>query len=200
MTDAPSSAVSFRNVSRLYGEVRAADDLSFDIEDGEFFALLGPSGSGKTTCLRLIAGFEQPTAGDILIKGRSVIRTAPNKRPVNMVFQHLALFPHLSAAANIEYGLSRQTPAERRRRTAAIADSFHIAHLLGQRPAAISGGERQRVGLARALVTDPNVLLLDEPLSALDHATQSRIIADLRAWYDMWARPAWRVAVSPSAP
>src|SRR5262244_4267108 len=105
MTTSPSSAVSFRNVSRLYGEVRAAEDLSFDIEDGEFFALLGPSGSGKTTCLRLIAGFEQPTAGDIRIHGKPMGGVPPYERDVNTVFQDYALFPHMTVGENVAYGL-----------------------------------------------------------------------------------------------
>ncbi|HEY7170688.1 MAG TPA: molybdenum ABC transporter ATP-binding protein [Vicinamibacterales bacterium] len=150
--------------------------------------VFGASGSGKTTLLRAVAGLAVPDSGRVAIGDRVLfdssggIAVAAADRRIGFVFQNLALFPHLTAAANIEYGLSRLTTAERRRRTAAIAESFRIGHLLAQRPGMISGGERQRVGLARALVTDPDVLLLDEPLSALDHATQSRIIADLRAW------------------
>ena len=152
--------------------------------------LFGASGAGKTTLLRSVAGLTSPDEGRIVIGDRVLVDAAAGidvatpARRVGFVFQQLALFPHLSAAENIEYGLSRLPAPERRARTSAIAASFGIAHLLGRRPALISGGERQRVGLARALVTDPDVLLLDEPLSALDHETQSRIIADLRAWND----------------
>ena len=164
-------------------------DVAFTAAPGTTI-VFGASGSGKTTLLRLVAGLQAPDEGRIAIDGRVVadtgarVHVAPPERRVGFVFQHLALFPHLTAAENIGYGLSRLPAPERDARTRAIAASFGIAHLLGNRPAAISGGERQRVGLARALVTDPDVLLLDEPLSALDHETQSRIIADLRTWND----------------
>ena len=150
--------------------------------------VFGASGSGKTTLLRLVAGLRAPDEGRIAIDRRVLVDVAahvdvaPPLRRVGFVFQQLALFPHLTAADNIGYGLSQLTAKARQARISTIAKSFGIAHLLGHRPAAISGGERQRVGLARALVTAPDVLLLDEPLSALDHDTQSRIIADLRAW------------------
>jgi molybdate transport system ATP-binding protein len=168
---------------------RFALDVAFTAAPGTTI-VFGASGSGKTTLLRLVAGLRVPDQGRIAIDGRVLVDVAghvdvaPPERRVGFVFQHLALFPHLTAAENIGYGLSRLPAAERRARTAAIARSFGIAHLLGNRPAAISGGERQRVGLARSLVTNPEVLLLDEPLAALDHETQSRIIADLRAWND----------------
>jgi molybdate transport system ATP-binding protein len=162
-------------------------DVAFTAAAGTTI-VFGASGSGKTTLLRSVAGLASPDDGRIAIGDRVLLDVParldvpPPERRVGLVFQHLALFPHLTADENIAYGLWRLPAPERRARTAAIAESLGIAHLLARRPAAISGGERQRVGLARALVTDPEVLLLDEPLSALDHETQSRIIADLRAW------------------
>ena len=162
-------------------------DVAFDVHPGVTI-VFGESGSGKTTVLRAVAGLAQPDQGRIAVGDRvlfdsgSQINVRAAERRIGFVFQHLALFPHLTAAENIAYGLWRATGAEQQRATAAIAESFRIAHLLNRRPGEISGGERQRVGLARALVTNPEILLLDEPLSALDHGTQSRIIADLRSW------------------
>jgi molybdate transport system ATP-binding protein len=150
--------------------------------------LFGESGSGKTTLLRSIAGFTRPEHGRVAVGERVLYDSAsgatvdPSLRRVGFVFQDLALFPHLTAAQNIEYGLSTLDRGERRRRTSGIAASFDITDVLGRRPKQISGGERQRVGLARTLVTNPDVLLLDEPLSALDRKTQSRIMADLQRW------------------
>jgi len=150
--------------------------------------LFGPSGAGKTTLLDCIAGLTRPDAGKIAIGGRVLfdqvggIALAVQRRRVGYVFQDLALFPHLSVEENVGYGLSELTGMERRRRTAAILDSFRIADLGGRKPVEISGGQRQRVALARALVTDPRVLLLDEPLAALDAATKSKIVEDLRGW------------------
>jgi molybdate transport system ATP-binding protein len=150
--------------------------------------LFGASGSGKSTLLRSVAGLTRPDAGSISIGSRTLFDASSGhsvpvpQRRVGYVFQQLALFPHLSIADNLAYGLHDRPAGVRRERVAAIAQSFRIEHALARRPDAISGGERQRAALARSLVTDPEVLLLDEPLSALDHATQSRIIDDLRAW------------------
>jgi molybdate transport system ATP-binding protein len=162
-------------------------DVSFDATAG-ITIVFGESGSGKTTLLRSVAGVTRPDAGRIaiaehvLFDSEAAIDVPPPRRRVGFVFQQLALFPHLTARDNIAYGLAHLLAGERDARIDAIARSFRIAHLLGRRPAQISGGERQRVGLARSLVGDPEVLLLDEPLSALDHATQSRIIEDLLRW------------------
>jgi molybdate transport system ATP-binding protein len=162
-------------------------DVAFDAGPG-FSILFGASGSGKTTLLRCLAGLLTPDAGRIEIDGDVLFSSGlgrnvpPRRRRSGYVFQGLALFPHMTVGDNIEYGMPGLADEERRRRGRAIADSFRIAHLWNRLPAMISGGERQRVALARALVTAPRVLLLDEPLSALDYATQSRIIDDLRAW------------------
>ncbi len=164
-------------------------DISFATESG-ITILFGESGSGKTTLLRCVAGVTRPDAGriaigeQVLFDSERQVDVPPPRRRVGFVFQQLALFPHLTARDNIAYGIADLAPAERTARIDAIARSFRIAHLLDRRPAAISGGERQRVGLARSLVGDPGMLLLDEPLSALDHATQTRIIEDLLRWND----------------
>jgi putative spermidine/putrescine transport system ATP-binding protein len=164
------AAVSFRGVARHFGPVRAVDGVDLDIAPGEFFAMLGPSGSGKTTCLRLIAGFEQPTAGTVAIFDEPVAGVPAYRRPVNTVFQDYALFPHMNVVENVCYGLTiRRMPRRERERLG--RETLALVKLSGmedRRPAQLSGGQRQRVALARALVVRPKVLLLDEPLGALD--------------------------------
>lgn len=163
--------VSLRNVCKTFpGGVKAVDDVSFDIAQNEFFALLGPSGCGKTTLLRMISGLETPTSGQIIIGGEDMALTPPNKRPTNMVFQSYAVFPHMTVADNVAYGLKvTGVPAEEtRRRVGEALEMVKLTHLAARKPDQMSGGQRQRVALARALVKRPKVLLLDEPLSALD--------------------------------
>jgi putative spermidine/putrescine transport system ATP-binding protein len=155
---------------RSYGDVVAVDGVDLAIAPGEFFTLLGPSGSGKTTTLRLIAGFERPDAGRILLKGRDVTSQPPYDRDVNTVFQDYALFPHMTVEQNVGYGLmiKKVRKAERRKRVGEALEMVRLAGLGTRRPAQLSGGQRQRVALARAIVNRPQVLLLDEPLGALD--------------------------------
>ena len=178
-----SIAVSFRAASRHYGAVKAVDDVSFDILDGEFFAMLGPSGSGKTTCLRLIAGFEQPTSGVVAIHGRDVAGVPPYDRDVNTVFQDYALFPHMTVSDNVAYGLMiKRVPAvERARRAEEMLAMVKLAGFGARKPSQLSGGQRQRVALARALVNHPSVLLLDEPLGALDLKLREQMQVELKA-------------------
>src|SRR5579864_6018822 len=157
-------------VSKKFGAVTAVDDVSLSVDEGELFALLGPSGCGKTTLLRLIAGFETPDQGRIVIDGSDVTAVPPYRRPVNMMFQSYALFPHLDVAGNIAFGL-KQEGMERRRRDARIAEMLSLVQMSGyerRRPHELSGGQKQRVALARALAKMPKLLLLDEPLAALD--------------------------------
>jgi spermidine/putrescine transport system ATP-binding protein len=163
-------AVELAGVTKCFGAVTAVQDVSLEIEDGEFFSLLGPSGCGKTTTLRLIAGLETATAGDIFIHGRLMGQTPAFKRPVNTVFQNYALFPHMSVAKNVAFGLEmRGVPkAEIKTRVAAALEMVRLPHMAQRRPRQLSGGQQQRVALARALVNRPQVLLLDEPLGALD--------------------------------
>lgn len=178
-----TSAVQFSGVSRHFGSVRAVDAVDIDIAEGEFFAMLGPSGSGKTTCLRLIAGFEQPTGGDIAIFGQSANGVPPYKRNVNTVFQDYALFPHLNVRDNVAYGLmiAGKPKAERHR---AAEEALELVALPGygtRKPSELSGGQRQRVALARALINQPKVLLLDEPLGALDLKLREQMQEELKA-------------------
>ena len=177
-----TTAVSFQHVSRHFGSVRAVDDVSLDIAEGEFFALLGPSGSGKTTCLRLIAGFEQPTSGHIEIFGATAEGVPPYRRNVNTVFQDYALFPHMTVLENVAYGLMVKG-VDRAKREAEAEKALALVALPGyggRRPSQLSGGQRQRVALARALVNQPKVLLLDEPLGALDLKLREQMQVELK--------------------
>ncbi|MBD9372995.1 ABC transporter ATP-binding protein [Rhizobium sp. ARZ01] len=176
------TAVLFENVSRYFGAVRAVDSLDLAIAEGEFFAMLGPSGSGKTTCLRLMAGFEQPTGGHIEIFGETAEGVPPYRRNVNTVFQDYALFPHLSILENVAYGLMVKGVSKEERLKAA-ENALAMVKLPGygtRRPGQLSGGQRQRVALARALVNRPRVLLLDEPLGALDLKLREQMQEELK--------------------
>ena len=170
-TTGPSAPdVEAISLYRAYGDVQAVDGVDLAIEQGEFFTLLGPSGSGKTTTLRLIAGFERPDSGRVLLKGRDVTDRPPYDRDVNTVFQDYALFPHMTVEQNVAYGLMVKKVAKRERRTR-VGEALEMVRLAGlgsRRPGQLSGGQRQRVALARAIVNRPQVLLLDEPLGALD--------------------------------
>jgi putative spermidine/putrescine transport system ATP-binding protein len=165
-----SPAVAVRGITKRFGDVVAVDDVSVDIAPGEFFSLLGPSGSGKTTMLRMIAGFELPTSGHIELDGDDVTRRPPFDRDVNTVFQDYALFPHMDVRRNVEYGLRVKgvRKPERRQRAEEALRTVRLDGYADRRPHQLSGGQRQRVALARALVNRPKVLLLDEPLGALD--------------------------------
>ncbi|SLN63675.1 ABC transporter ATP-binding protein [Oceanibacterium hippocampi] len=170
MTSKPDFDLECSNVSKTFGPVRAVDDVSFEIPSGSFFSILGPSGCGKTTLMRMIAGFENPTAGDIRIKGMSVLGTPPNRRNVKMVFQHLALFPMMNVYENIAYGL-RCAGAGKAEIATKVKDVLERIALpdVGEREIhQLSGGQKQRIAIARCMVLDPDVLLLDEPLGALD--------------------------------
>jgi putative spermidine/putrescine transport system ATP-binding protein len=164
------AAVSLRGVRKTFGPVTAVDGIDLDIADGEFFSMLGPSGSGKTTVLRMLAGFETPTEGSVVLGGREVTDEPPFARDVNTVFQDYALFPHMNVLDNVEYGLRvKRVPRDtRRERATAALETVRLGGYGARRPHELSGGQRQRVALARALVNRPKVLLLDEPLGALD--------------------------------
>lgn len=177
------SIVRLERVSRHFGATRAVDAVDLDIAMGEFFAMLGPSGSGKTTCLRLIGGFEQPDSGHIVIDGQQAEGLPPYRRPVNTVFQDYALFPHMSVGQNVAYGLKvrGQGRAERDREALNALRLVRLDGLADRRPSQLSGGQRQRVALARALVLHPKVLLLDEPLGALDLKLREEMQVELKS-------------------
>lgn len=162
--------VSIRGITKRFGNVEALRDISIDIRQGEIFALLGPSGCGKSTLLRLISGFEAPSEGELLLDGKDMTPLPPNKRPINMVFQSYAVFPHMNVQDNVAYGLKMEKvpPDEIRQRVQVALEQVHLNDFAHRKPDQLSGGQRQRVALARALIKRPRVLLLDEPLSALD--------------------------------
>ncbi len=176
--------IEFRGVTKRFADVLAVDDVSLSIQRGSFFSFLGPSGCGKTTSLRLIAGFEQPTSGDVVIGGRSVVGVPPYKRPVNMVFQNYSLFPHLNVADNVGYGLRQMKPRpDKREITRRVGETLELVRLEGyerRRVWELSGGQQQRVALARALINRPTVLLLDEPLAALDRKLRQEMQLELQ--------------------
>ncbi len=176
--------IEFVGVTKRFGDILAVDGVSLSVEQGSFFSFLGPSGCGKTTALRLIAGFEQPTEGDIKIGGASVVGVPPYKRPVNMVFQHYALFPHFNVADNIGYGLRQVKPrADKKEIARRVGETLELVRLTGfeaRRSWELSGGEQQRVALARALINRPTVLLLDEPLAALDRKLRQEMQIELQ--------------------
>lgn len=184
-------AVEFVNVSRIFkvqhqdavGDVRAVDNITLQIQDGEFFSLLGPSGSGKTTSLRMIAGFDRPTSGKIMLYGQDVSNLPPFERDVNTVFQDYALFPHMTVGENVGYGLmiKKVERKEREKRVDEMLDLVRLPGFAGRKPSQLSGGQRQRVALARALINHPKVLLLDEPLGALDLKLRQQMQVELKS-------------------
>ncbi|MBI3298811.1 MAG: ABC transporter ATP-binding protein [Elusimicrobia bacterium] len=179
----PAPSVELKGVLKRFGQTTAVDRVDLTIGDGEFFALLGPSGCGKTTLLRMIAGFEFPDEGEVLVEGRDVARVPPNERPVNMVFQHYALFPHMTVKDNVAFGLrmKRLSEDQVQERAAEGLRTVRLDALAGRYPHQLSGGQQQRVALARALVNEPEVLLLDEPLAALDERLRQDMRVELKA-------------------
>ena len=182
MSTQPQADVRLESVTKSYGDVVAVDGVELDVPAGEFFTMLGPSGSGKTTTLRLIAGFEAPDEGRILLKGTDVTQQPPYARDVNTVFQDYALFPHMSVGENVAYGLRiKKVPrGERNKRAAEALELVRLGGLEDRKPSQLSGGQRQRVALARAIVNRPQVLLLDEPLGALDLKLRQEMQIELK--------------------
>ncbi len=171
-----------RKVSKFFGDFVAVDNVSLEVEQGSFFSILGPSGCGKTTLLRMIAGFNEPDKGDILIQGESMLGVPPNRRPANMVFQHLALFPMMSVAENVAYGLKRRkiASAEINKRVQNALDGVSLGDSGKKKISQLSGGQKQRVAIARSLVLEPKLLLLDEPLGALDLKLRDHMKVELK--------------------
>ncbi len=178
----PAPLVGIDRVSRRFGDVVALDDVTLDIRQGEFFALLGPSGCGKTTLLRILAGFESPDTGSVTLDGADLLGRPPHRRPVNLMFQSYALFPHMTVAKNVAYGLERERlpRAEVAGRVAEVLETVGLTEQAKRRPHQLSGGQRQRVALARAIVKRPRLLLLDEPLSALDKKVRGEMQLELK--------------------
>jgi oligopeptide/dipeptide ABC transporter ATP-binding protein len=177
-TTANEQLIRIDSVSRSFGEVVALDSVSIDIRENEFFALLGPSGCGKTTLLRVLAGFEEPDSGTVTLAGSDLLALAPNRRPINLMFQSYALFPHMSVEKNIAYGLEREhlPKAEVRSRVDEVLETVVLVDKAKSRPAQLSGGQRQRICIARALSVNPRVLIADESVSALDVSIRAQII------------------------
>ena len=184
LASADTPDIEFASVTKRFGEIVAVDDVSLSVDKGAFYSFLGPSGCGKTTSLRLIAGFEQPTSGDVRIGGQSMVGVPPYRRPVNMVFQHYALFPHLTVGDNVAYGLRQRTPppssSEINRQMLEVLDLVRLSGYERRRTWELSGGQQQRVALARALINHPTVLLLDEPLAALDRKLRGEMQIELQ--------------------
>jgi spermidine/putrescine transport system ATP-binding protein len=176
------SLLSVRGLTKRFGDLTAVDDAAFEVEDGEFVSILGPSGSGKSTILRMVAGFEAPTEGEIVLAGENIVGTPPFERDINMVFQNLALFPHLTVAENIQYGLKQRgvPKAEREQRTEEMLEMVRLPGYGPRDPSELSGGEQQRVALARALVNEPALVLFDEPLSSLDRKLRQHMQTELQ--------------------
>jgi len=177
-----AAMVELRNISKRFGGFTALQEVSFEIAEGEFMTFLGPSGCGKTTCLRLISGFDTPSTGEVFIGGKDVTFDPPYRRSVNQVFQSYALFPHLSVYENISFGLrmKKVSPADIKKRVDRIVEMTSLQEFVSRKPAQLSGGQRQRVALARAIVCEPKVLLLDEPLSALDAKLRGQMRIELK--------------------
>ncbi|MFO1328168.1 MAG: ABC transporter ATP-binding protein [Rubrivivax sp.] len=178
--------ITARGLRKRYGEVRALDDVDLDVRAGEFLTLLGPSGSGKTTLLMVLAGFIRPDQGSLRFGSEEVVRLAPHRRDIGMVFQNYALFPHMDVAGNVGYPLKLRgvSGAERERRVAAALETVQLAGYGGRRVDELSGGQRQRVALARAIVFEPRIVLMDEPLSALDKQLRERMQIELRRLHE----------------